>query len=428
MHLCPGRDGRAEIVPWSLLVWVRHVSDVYRRVTFTKVFCQATCRFETFWDSFGRFLSPRLSLLSPLSLCILQSQVAAIALPHSSFSSTALAFCTTATPVAIHLFYDSATFPSFGLGGLSFYQQCSSEPYCGIQNVEHFGYFLGRATAAGDRERHLDGVCPSYLTHHFSMSSRGGADFTCETSKEKKNVQPREDIGQTNEEKLIKLLTARNNEQFNVRLRFPLPSLFKRFLYFTKIPPTFLHPNAVMILMGCSILNMLYHLDLSLLEVLFVYTVKMSQKEVFSLFAHILSLQLMTGLPDSTKSVTKGQVVVSGPWASSYEHLAHAFELCRSLGISGKMRRCRLVKWVNKTSFDRLNKLYMISTGEQNHETLLTDQNLLALVRDSELYVVPTLPCFVPRMLILDLHFYAEARATDTKARQDWLEKREKKC
>ena len=200
---------------------------------------------------------------------------------------------------------------------------------------------------------------------------------------------------------------------------------------------------------------MLYHLDLSLLEVLFVYTVKMSQKEVFSLFAHILSLQLMTGLPDSTKSVTKGQVVVSGPWASSYEHLAHAFELCRSLGISGrenccslvlsfiiiglplmhliwyiigKMRRCRLVKWVNKTSFDRLNKLYMISTGEQNHETLLTDQNLLALVRDSELYVVPTLPCFVPRMLILDLHFYAEARATDTKARQDWLEKREKKC
>lgn len=95
--------------------------------------------------------------------------------------------------------------------------------------------------------------------------------------------------------------------------------------------------------------------------------------------------------------------------------------------IIGKRRRCRLVKWVDKTSFDRLNKLFMISTGEQNHETLLTNQNLLALVRDSELYVVPTLPRFVPRMLILDLHFYVEARATDTKARQDWLEKREKK-
>ena len=48
------------------------------------------------------------------------------------------------------------------------------------------------------------------------MSSRGGADFTCETSKEKKNVQPREDIGQTNEEKLIKLLTAR---KFRERFR-----------------------------------------------------------------------------------------------------------------------------------------------------------------------------------------------------------------
>ena len=85
--------------------------------------------------------------------------------------------------------------------------------------------------------------------------------------------------------------------------------------------------------MGCSILNMLYHLDLSLLEVLFVYTVKMSQKEVFGLSSHIPSLQLVTGLPDSTKGTTKGHVVVSSPWAGSYEHPAHAFEPRRSLGI-----------------------------------------------------------------------------------------------
>ena len=43
--LCPGRSGRAEIIPWSSLVWVRHVSSVYRKATSTKVFCQAACRF-----------------------------------------------------------------------------------------------------------------------------------------------------------------------------------------------------------------------------------------------------------------------------------------------------------------------------------------------------------------------------------------------
>ena len=42
--------------------------------------------------------------------------------------------------------------------------------------------------------------------------------------------------------------------------------------------------------MGCSVLDMFFQLDLSLLEVLFVYTVKMSKKERFSLCAHIPSI------------------------------------------------------------------------------------------------------------------------------------------
>ena len=56
-----------------------------------------------------------------------------------------------------------------------------------------------------------------------------------------------------------------SKEQFNVGLRFPLPVLFKEFLHFTQIPPAFIHPNTVRVLMGCSILNMLFNLDLSLL-------------------------------------------------------------------------------------------------------------------------------------------------------------------
>lgn len=78
-------------------------------------------------------------------------------------------------------------------------------------------------------------------------------------------------------------------EQFVARLRPPIPSLFKQFLHFTQIPPAFLHPNIIRILIGCSVLDMLFKLDLSLLEVLFIYIVKMSQKEMFNLSAYIHS-------------------------------------------------------------------------------------------------------------------------------------------
>lgn len=76
----------------------------------------------------------------------------------------------------------------------------------------------------------------------------------------------------------------------------------------------------------------------------------------------------------------------------------------------------------------------MISTGERDHGTLLTDQNLIALVRDSDSYVVPTLPRFVTRVLVPEeqfvlknLPFYEEAQAANAKARQDRLAQREKK-
>ena len=78
-----------------------------------------------------------------------------------------------------------------------------------------------------------------------------------------------------------------SKEQFNAGLRFSLPSLFKEFLHFTQIPLAYIHPNIVRVLMGCSILNMLFNLDLSLLEVLFIYSIKKGKTDLFSLFAHI---------------------------------------------------------------------------------------------------------------------------------------------
>ena len=101
-------------------------------------------------------------------------------------------------------------------------------------------------------------------------------------------------------------------EQFNAGLRFPLPSLFKEFLHFTQIPPAYIHPNIVLVLMGCSILSMLFNLDLSLLDVLFIYPIKKGKNDIFSLAARLPSLQLVTDLPNSTKGGAKGHVLVRG--------------------------------------------------------------------------------------------------------------------
>lgn len=106
-------------------------------------------------------------------------------------------------------------------------------------------------------------------------------------------------------------------EQFATGLQLPILSLVKQFLHFSKIPPTFIHPKFIRILIGCSVLDAFYQLDLCLLEVLFVYTIKMSPKERFCLSTHISFLQLITGLPDSSKGWAKGHVLVSGPWSGS---------------------------------------------------------------------------------------------------------------
>ena len=127
-----------------------------------------------------------------------------------------------------------------------------------------------------------------------------------------------------------------SKEQFNAGLRFPLLALFKEFLHFTQIPPVFIHPNIVRVLMGCSIINMLYNLDLTLLEVFFVYSLKKVKNDIFSMSAHLPSLQLVTELPDSTKGGATGHVVVRGAWAGLLEHPARPFSPNYSLVVPGR--------------------------------------------------------------------------------------------
>ena len=125
-------------------------------------------------------------------------------------------------------------------------------------------------------------------------------------------------------------------EQFNAGLRLSLPSLFKQFLHYMRIPLSYLHPNVIRVLMGCSVLDMLFHLDLSLLEVLFVYSIKKGKNDIFSLATSIPFLQLVSELPDSIKGPAKGHVLVKGPWAGLMVHLEKEFSLVCSLRILGE--------------------------------------------------------------------------------------------
>lgn len=81
---------------------------------------------------------------------------------------------------------------------------------------------------------------------------------------------------------------------------------------------------------------MLFHLDLSLLEVLFVYIIKKGKNDVFSLFANISSLQLETGLSNSIKGKTKGYALVKGAWAGLLEHRDKEFSPNRSLRVPSR--------------------------------------------------------------------------------------------
>ena len=56
-------------------------------------------------------------------------------------------------------------------------------------------------------------------------------------------------------------------EQFTTGLCFSVSSLVKQFLHVTQASPMLIHPNVFWILMGCSVLNFLYQLDISLAKI-----------------------------------------------------------------------------------------------------------------------------------------------------------------
>ena len=90
---------------------------------------------------------------------------------------------------------------------------------------------------------------------------------------------------------------------------------------------------------------------------------------------------------------------------------------------------------MEKVSFDHLNKLFEINANKWNHQIILIDQNLLVVVWEPKLYVLPILPHLVPKVLVPGEHhmlkdppFYEVVHTRDAKGCQDRLDQRDKKC
>ena len=124
-------------------------------------------------------------------------------------------------------------------------------------------------------------------------------------------------------------------EQLAAGLRFPVPALVKQFLYFTRVPPALIHPNTIRILTGCSVLNLLYQLDLSLVEICFIYTLKVGQGGRMSMSVRSVRLQIVKGIPDSPKMEAKGALLVRGPWDETSGSPGLSFRVNRSQSFPG---------------------------------------------------------------------------------------------
>ena len=124
-------------------------------------------------------------------------------------------------------------------------------------------------------------------------------------------------------------------EQLVAGLRFSVSSLVKQFLLVSRAPPTLIHLNVIRILMGYSVLNFLYQLDISLVEICFIYTLKLGIGGKLSMSAHSPMLQFVNRLPNSPKTEAKGVVLVRGPWYETPDSLELPFDVNQSLAFLG---------------------------------------------------------------------------------------------
>ena len=124
-------------------------------------------------------------------------------------------------------------------------------------------------------------------------------------------------------------------EHLAAELRFPLPAIVKQFLHFTRAPPAHIHPNVIHILVGCCVLNHLYQLDLTLVELFIIYMLNIGSGGRMSMSVLSPRLQIVNGLPDSPKTEAKRALLVRGPWDETPGSLGFPFNVNRSQSFPG---------------------------------------------------------------------------------------------
>ena len=93
-----------------------------------------------------------------------------------------------------------------------------------------------------------------------------------------------------------------------------------------------------------------------------------------------------------------------------------------------------MVEWVEKASFDRLNRLFEIVAAERSCEMLLSAQNLRSVMKEPHPYVLNILPRRLPEEVVAgehfvlqDLPFYVAVQEADAQTRKAHLTDREDK-
>ena len=67
-----------------------------------------------------------------------------------------------------------------------------------------------------------------------------------------------------------------------------------------------------------------------------------------------------------------------------------------------------MVEWVEKASFDPLNRLFEIAATERSCETLLSAQNLRLVTQEPQPYVLNILPRRLPKEVVSGEHLFTK--------------------
>ena len=92
-----------------------------------------------------------------------------------------------------------------------------------------------------------------------------------------------------------------------------------------------------------------------------------------------------------------------GAFLQVYPLHSHILLLYISFFVQGKVGK--LVNWVEKASFKKIQRLLEISEQEQHHEILLIAKNLHELSRIPFLYIIPVIPRPLPVEIVEEEHY-----------------------